>query len=72
MILNVNDLQAEIARNGLSLPKLADIIGIDKKTMYSRIKGETAFKRPEIVKISETLHLTQEQILHIFFSDMVF
>lgn len=69
--MNVSELKAEIARCDLSLPKLADLIKIDKKTMYSRIKGETSFKQDEIVKISIALNLTEEQIISIFFTDLV-
>lgn len=69
--MNLNDLNAEIARCNLSIPKLATLIGLDKKTLYSRMKGETAFKQPEIVKISQVLNLTQEKILSIFFADSV-
>lgn len=69
--MNISDLKAEIARCDLTLPKLAEIIGIDKKTMYSRIKGETSFKQNEIVKISLALKLTDDKILSIFFTDLV-
>ena len=69
--MNINDLNAEIARCGLSIPKLANLIELDKKTLYSRIKGETAFKQPEIVKISQALNLSQDKILSIFFADAV-
>ena len=69
--MNVLDLKAEIARCGLTLPKLAEIVEIDKKTMYSRIKGETSFKQDEIVKISLALNLTEDKILSIFFTDLV-
>lgn len=69
--MNINDLNAEIARCGLTIPKLADRMGVDKKTLYSRIKGETAFKQPEIAKISQELNLTQDKILAIFFADVV-
>ena len=51
--MNINDLNAEIARCGLTIPKLAELIGLDKKTLYSRMKGETAFKQPEIANISK-------------------
>ena len=68
--MNINDLNAEIARCGLTIPKLAELIGLDKKTLYSRMKGETAFK-PEIANISKVLKLTQEKILDIFFADAV-
>lgn len=64
--MHANDLNAEIERCGLSIPKLAEIIGLDKKTLYSRLRGETAFKQPEIADISKVLKLSSEQILSIF------
>lgn len=69
--MNVNDLNAEIARCGLSVPKLAKIIDIDKKTLYSRMNGETSFKQPEIAAISKALRLSDDKILSIFFADNV-
>lgn len=69
--MNVNDLNAEIARCGLSVPKLAKIIDIDKKTLYSRMNGETSFKQPEIAAISKALKLSDDKILSIFFADNV-
>ena len=69
--MNINDLNAEIARCGLTIPKLAAIIGLDKKTLYSRMNGETSFKQPEIVKISKALNLSMDKIYAIFFADSV-
>lgn len=69
--MNANDLNAEIARCELSIPKLADIMHISKKTLYSRMKGETAFSQPEIVMISKILNLSSDKILSIFFADSV-
>ena len=69
--MNINDLKAEIARNGLSIAKLADMVGMDKVTLYSRVKGETAFKQPEIAAIAQALNLSEEEIIRIFFSDCV-
>lgn len=69
--MNINDLNAEIARCGLTIPKLAELIGLDKKTLYSRMKSETAFKQPEIAKISQILNLSQDKIFSIFFADSV-
>jgi transcriptional regulator with XRE-family HTH domain len=69
--VNVNDLYAEIARCGLTVPKLAERIKLDKKTLYSRLKGETSFKQPEIAKISEVLDLSKDKIFAIFFADSV-
>ncbi len=69
--MNYNDLNAEIARCGLSIPKLADKIGIGKKALYSRMHGETNFNQGEIAKISEILNLDGEKILSIFFGNKV-
>ena len=69
--MNTNDLKAEIARNNLTVPKLAELMGIDKKTLYSRISGETAFKQTEIAQISQILKLTEDAIIRIFFADVV-
>lgn len=69
--MDVNSLNAEIARKGLSIPKLADSIGISKKTLYSRIQGKTLFKQDEIMQISKVLCLNGEQIFLIFFADHV-
>lgn len=69
--MNINDLRAEIARNNLSIPKLAELINIDKKTLYSRMNGETNFKQEEISAIAKVLNLTSEKIMFIFFADVV-
>ena len=69
--MNALDLKAEIARCDLTIPKLADMIGLDKKTLYSRISGETSFKQSEIVKISQVLKLDQAKLMHILFEDIL-
>ena len=69
--MNKNELNAEIARNGLTIPRLAELIKMDKKTLYSRIKGETSFRQSEIAAISTVLKLSGQRILEIFFSDEV-
>ena len=55
--MNTDDLNAEIARNGLTKPQLAKKIGVSKKCLYSRLKGETSFKQEEIQKIASILGL---------------
>ena len=43
--MNIDDLNAEIARKGLTKPQLAERLGVSKKCLYSRLKGETSFKQ---------------------------
>lgn len=69
--MNFNDLNAEIARCGLTIPELSKRIGVSKKTMYSRMRGETEFSQSEISKIAEVLNLDGERILNIFFAEKV-
>lgn len=69
--MNIANLKAEIARKNLSVPQLAKLINMDKKTMYSRINGHTDFKQSEVALISKVLELNQDEIMSIFFADMV-
>ena len=69
--MNIANLKAEIARKNLSVPQLAKLINMDKKTMYSCINGHTDFKQSEIALISKVLELNQDEIMSIFFADMV-
>lgn len=64
--MNYNDLKAEIARANLSIPKLAEAMNIDKKTLYSRMHGDTNFDQQEIAIISKILNLSADKILNIF------
>lgn len=66
--MNIDNLNAEIARHRLSIPALAKRIGMSKKTLYSRMREETPFNQKEIVAISNILNLSNEQILNIFFA----
>lgn len=66
MKMNLDNLNAEIARNKLSIPKLAKLINMDKKTLYTRMNGSTSFKQKEILSIANVLSLSPEQILSIF------
>ena len=65
------ELQAEIAKKGLSIPRLAEMIGISKKAFYEKLSGKTEFKRNEILSIKETLGISDERLLEIFFADDV-
>ena len=69
--MNIDDLNAEIARKGLTKPLLAERLGVSKKCLYSRLKGETSFKQEEIQKIASILGLDEEKIMNIFFAELV-
>lgn len=67
--MNANELNAELARNNISIPKAADMIGIGKKAFYSKMKGESEFKQSEISSLKKLLGLSDERVSEIFFAD---
>ena len=69
--MNVDDLNAEIARCGLTKPQLAKKMGISKKRLYSRLSGKTNFKQEEIQMIEFILNLDETKIMRIFFAELV-
>ena len=69
--MNYDNLNAEIARCRLSIPTLADKIGMSKKTLYSRMRGETSFCQKEISAISKVLNLDSQKFIDIFFNELV-
>ena len=69
--MNYSELKAEMARQNISIPQLADLIHVSRKTLYSRMSGKTSFTQPEILSIAEVLHLSPERIYEIFFIEKV-
>ena len=71
-MVNTNKLKGKIVECGLSVEKLAEIVGIDKATLYRKINanGETFLIR-EADAISKALNLTASEVNAIFFSQYV-
>lgn len=69
--MNILELKGAMARKDISIPKLGELLGISKKTIYSRFSGETQFTLSEIQKIKVILDLTDEELLIIFFREKV-
>lgn len=69
--MDFSELYAELGRKRMSVPMLAEKIGVSKKLIYSRLKGETDFKQSEISKIAEVLELDDNKVLLIFFAKAV-
>lgn len=69
--MNISELRAAMARKNINIPRLAELVGISKKTMYSRFSGETDFTQPEISTIAEILELKENDIIVIFFTEKV-
>lgn len=71
MSLNANELRAELARGGLSIPQAADKIGISKKAFYCKMEGTSEFKQSEIKALKQLLSLSDTRVSEIFFADLV-
>lgn len=71
-MVNVNKLKGKIVECGLNISKLADLIGIDKATLYRKIGDEgQKITIKEVDSISKELNLSKEEVNEIFFSQFV-
>lgn len=67
--MNFHKLEVLMVDRGIkSIPKLAEKIGISKKTLYSRFHGQTDFTNSEIKAIKTALSLSDKEVLSIFFA----
>ncbi|RDU22181.1 helix-turn-helix domain-containing protein [Anaerosacchariphilus polymeriproducens] len=71
-MVNINKLKGKIVEQGLTVERLANIINIDKSTLYRKISnsGET-FTIKEADLICKALKLTFSEVNDIFFSQYV-
>lgn len=71
-MVNINKLKGKIVENGVTLEKLAAEIGMDRATMYRKIKaGGENFSIKEADLIVKSLRLNKEDAVNIFFSQYV-
>lgn len=70
--ININKLRGKIVENGLSIGELAKIMGIDRATLYRKLSnnGESLLVR-EANAMVDVLHLSAEDAISIFFSQIV-
>ena len=65
--MNRNILEGRIKEKGYNIEKIANKIGVNTATFYRKLSGESDFFRLEILKISEILELSFEDVNSIFF-----
>jgi plasmid maintenance system antidote protein VapI len=71
-LTNVDKLKGTIIEKRLSPEKVAELIGIDKSTMYRKLNnGGDEFTIKQADSISKVLGLTAEEAQAIFFSQFV-
>lgn len=71
-MVDVNKLKGRIVEKGLTVGELAAIIGIDKTTIYRKLKGNgDDFSISEADSIAKALSLNSSEATAIFFSQYV-
>ena len=68
---DMNLLLDKIKDSGMTMTAIASKSGIDRTTIYNRLKGKGEFTASEIVALSEVLHLTKPERDKIFLSGKV-
>ena len=59
-------LLSKIRQSGMTMVAIAEKSGIDRATLYNRIKGKGEFTASEIVSLSQVLHLNKPDRDKIF------
>jgi len=66
--LDIGELRAELGRQNMSIPRLAEALGMNRKQLYQRFHGDVSFTQKDILGIKHVLGLSDEQIIRIFFN----
>lgn len=66
--MKLNKLKAKIVENGTNVESLADIIGIDRSSLYRKLNNFDKITIGEATKMKECLHMTDEEATDIFLS----
>lgn len=69
--MNQKEMRAAIARCGISKRDIAARLGVSEQALYNKMNGKAEFKNSEIIKLSEMLGLSMNEVNIIFFSGAV-
>ena len=67
--MNTELLRYRARVRGCSMAKLASLLGVNPATLTRKMTGESDFNRNEIKLIKDNLHLSNEEVDAIFFSE---
>lgn len=62
-------LKYYIAKNGDTMQKLADVLGIHVTTLSGKVNGRDEFKQGEINTIVSRYGLSSDETMSVFFND---
>ena len=64
--MNVNKLKGKIVENGMSVEELANLIGLDRATLYRKLANFEKVTIGDAIKMKQALNLTNEDACDIF------
>jgi len=64
-------LKSKMVLAGKSPKDLCRAAGIGESTFYKKLRGVSDFTKPEIEAIAREIGLNREEVMDIFFPDMV-
>ena len=64
--MNLNKLKGKIVENELNIEKLADIIGIDRSSLYRKLNNAEKITIGVAAKMKEALSLSETEAYDIF------
>ena len=71
-MVNIRELKAKLVEKDISIIQLANILGIDRSTVYRKLnKSGENFTVKDVAKIAKALSLTYDDINIIFFTNIV-
>lgn len=70
-MVNFEMLRNKIEDSGMTVTSISKKSGILRETLYNRMKGRGEFTASEIVALTQTLRLTNEERDRIFFTSKV-
>lgn len=69
--MNVLALKGKITERGLSVTEFAEIIGVDRSSLYRKLNNGEKITIGEAAKMKDALGLTNEEATRIFFGENV-
>lgn len=66
--MQLNKLKAKMVENGMNADQLADVIGVDRSSMYRKMNNFEKITIGEAKLIKAALAMSDEEAIHIFLS----
>lgn len=64
--MNVNKLKGKIVEKGMNVESLADVIGINRSSLYRKLNNAEKITIGEALKMKEALELSESEACEIF------